>query len=390
MPICEQYRTAAVPDLLQLFFALPYLPLLLGILPGLRPLHSNATPCASMHSLISTLQSGQELPPADVVGAVELLLSPEVDDAQKMEFLKALRAKGETAGEIATFVEALLAHAVDPGLDPEKLQGPMLDVCGTGGDRMELFNISTTSMFVLAAGGVAVVKHGNRAITSMCGGADVLEALNVRIDLPPARLRECVESVGVGFIFAPNYHPAFKTIAPVRKALAAEGIATIFNLLGPLLNPARPAYQFVGIFAHDRLPVYAEALKRLGKKRAWAVHGNGIDELSTSGASDVFDITPNGVRRFELHAGQYGIPHAHVGELKGADKDHNAKLLLGILDGSVRGAKRDVVVLNAGAGFVVTGIVDDLQSGLELAREQIANGKALEKLHQLQEFSAVG
>lgn len=340
-----------------------------------------------MHSLISSLQNGVELPPADVVGAVEQLISPDVDNATKAEFLKALRAKGETAGEIAAFVEALLAHAVNPGIDPTKLQGPMLDVCGTGGDRMELFNISTTSMFVLAAGGVTVVKHGNRAVTSLCGGADVLEVLKVRLDLTPEKLRECVESVGLGFIFAPNYHPAFKAIAPVRKALAAEGIATIFNLLGPLLNPARPPYQFVGVFAQNLLPIYAEALRRLGRKRAWAVHGSGIDELSTSGASDVYEVSDNHIRCFELHSGQLGIPHAHLGELRGGDKEHNALLLTGILEGTVRGPKRDVVVLNAAAGFVVTGIASDLKEGLELAREQLDTGRALSKLHELQEFS---
>ncbi|MHA3770545.1 anthranilate phosphoribosyltransferase [Verrucomicrobiota bacterium sgz303538] len=340
-----------------------------------------------MQSLISILQSGAELPPADIVGAVERLFSPEIDDNSKAEFLKALRAKGETANEIAAFVEALLTRAIDPGLDPAKLPGPMLDVCGTGGDRMELFNISTTSMFVLSAGGVAVVKHGNRAITSLCGGADVLEVLGVRIDVPPETLRECVETLGLGFIFAPTYHPAFKSIAPVRKMLAAEGIATIFNLLGPLLNPARPPYQFVGIFAQDRLPVYAKALKRLGRTRAWAVHGNGIDELSTSGASEVHEVSSTGIRRFEVHAGQYGIPHAHVGELRGGNKELNARLLVGVLDGSVRGPKRDVVVLNAGAGFVVTGIAPDLQAGLDLAREMLDSGKALAKLKDLQEFS---
>jgi anthranilate phosphoribosyltransferase len=263
----------------------------------------------------------------------------------------------------------------------------MLDVCGTGGDKMELFNISTTSMFVLAAGGVTVVKHGNRAITSLCGGADVLEELKVKIDLTPALLRECVERVGLGFIFAPSFHPAFKAIAPVRKALAAEGIPTIFNLLGPLLNPARPPYQFVGIFCRERLPVYAEALKRLGRQRAWAVHGEGLDELSISGPSEVHEVSVLGIKRFEIHPQVLGIPHGHVGELRGGDKQHNALLLTEILEGSLRGPKRDVVVLNAAAGFVVCGLAPDINAGLELAREQINSGRALAKLRALQAFS---
>jgi anthranilate phosphoribosyltransferase len=341
-----------------------------------------------MHDLIATLKSGNELTPADIVGAVERLVSTEVPDDSKAEFLKALREKGESAGEMASFVEALLAHAVDPGLDPARVPGPMIDVCGTGGDKMELFNVSTASMFVLAAGGAAVVKHGNRAITSLCGGADVLEALDIRIDLKPAELRECVEKHGLGFIFAPSYHPAFKAIAPVRKALAAQGIPTIFNLLGPLLNPARPPYQLVGIYSRERLPVYVHALHKLGRTRAWAVHGDGLDEVSISGPSDVHEVSSGGLRTFEIHPGQLGIPHAHVGDLRGGDKAHNATVLMSILEGTVRGAKRDVVALNAAAGFVVCGLAPDLSAGLALAREQLDSHRALSKLRALQEFFA--
>lgn len=341
-----------------------------------------------MHDLISTLKRGVELTPADAVGAVEQLVSPKVRDAQKAEFLKELRTKGETAGEIAAFVEALLAHAIDPKIDAGKLPGPMIDVCGTGGDRLELFNISTTSMFILAAGGVAVVKHGNRAITSMCGGADVLEALGIRIDLSPAFLRQCLEKLGLGFIFAPAYHPAFKAIAPVRKALAAEGITTIFNLLGPLLNPARPPYQLVGVFSPERLAVYARSLGILGRTRAWAVHGDGLDEISTSGLSEVHEVTGNAVRRFELDPLKYGIPRGAISELRGGQKAHNALVLTGVLDGSISGPKRDVVLLNSAAGFVISGIAADFEEGIALAREQIETGRALEKLRALQAFSA--
>src|SRR5688572_22216468 len=241
-------------------------------------------------TLTTALAEGANLSDADVESAVDALTSHEVDDPAKAAFLKALRHKGETAGEIAAFARALLARAIDPAIDATKLPGPMLDVCGTGGDRLGIFNVSTTAMFVLAAAGVVVVKHGNRAITSQCGGADVLEELGVRIDRGPAELRASLSETGIGFIFAPHYHPAFKTIVPVRKQLAAEGIPTIFNMLGPLLNPARPAHQLIGIFSATLLDTYAAALSALGRTRGWVVHGEGMDELTTTGMNEAREV----------------------------------------------------------------------------------------------------
>ena len=239
---------------------------------------------------------------------------------------------------------------------------------------------------MLAAGGVVVVKHGNRAVTSKCGGADVLEALGVRIDLPPAELRRCVETLGLGFVFAPAYHPAFKAIGPARKALAEQGIATIFNLLGPLLNPARPAFQLVGIYSRDLLPKYAKALAALGRTRAWAVHGAGLDELSISDPSDVVEVIAGAARAFSVNPRDLGIAAAPLEELRGGDRACNAAILVGILDGTIRGAKRDLVALNAAAGFVVAGIAADLARGFALAQEQLESGRALAKLRQLQGF----
>ncbi|MGB8169985.1 MAG: anthranilate phosphoribosyltransferase [Chthoniobacteraceae bacterium] len=341
-----------------------------------------------MHSLIAQVRAGGHLTAEQIATAVAHLTAAEWEDEVKAELLRALRDKGETVEEIAAFARALLSLAVDPGLDLARLPGPVIDVCGTGGDRMELFNISTTSMFVLAAGGAVVVKHGNRAITSKCGGADVLEQLGVKIDLPPAPLRRCVETIGLGFIFAPAYHPAFKAISPVRKLLASQGIPTVFNLLGPLLNPARPSFQLVGIFDRTLLPKYAEVLRALGRERAWAVHGDGMDELATTGPSEVHDVTPAGIRFFEVDAALLGIAPAWLEDLRGADGAGNAQILTGILDGSLRGAPRDIVALNAAAGFVVAGISPDLSSGLILAHEQIDSGAALAKLHALQRFTA--
>jgi anthranilate phosphoribosyltransferase len=335
--------------------------------------------------LTAHLASGRDLTVEMVDAAVAALVSEKEAAAEKADFLRTLRAKGETAAEMAAFVRALLARAVEPGIDPLRLPGPMIDVCGTGGDRMELFNISTAAMFILAAGGVCVVKHGNRAITSRCGGADVLEQLGVRIDLKPAALKRCVEEHGCGFVFAPSYHPAFAVIGPVRRALAAEGTPTIFNMLGPLLNPARPPHQLVGIFDPKLLPKYAEALAALGRKRAWAVHGHGTDELSTTGPTEVREVTPAGVASFHIHPDRLGLPMADFAALRGGDREENARILLAVLDGSASAAQRDVVALNSAAGFVIAGVAPDLEAGLALAREAMHSGQARAKLRALQQ-----
>jgi anthranilate phosphoribosyltransferase len=340
-----------------------------------------------MHELIAHLKSGAHLDAAQIDRAVAHLTADEWENEIKAELLRALRNKGETADEIANFAHSLLVRAVDPGLDPARLPGPMIDVCGTGGDRLELFNISTTSMFVLAAGGAVVVKHGNRAITSKCGGADVLEELGVRIELSPAELRHCVQTVGLGFIFAPAYHPAFKAIGPVRKLLASQGVPTVFNILGPLLNPARPSHQLVGIFDRALLSKYAATLRALGRKCAWAVHGDGLDELTTTGPSEVHEVTPEEERVFRVAPSELGIAPATVLDLKGGDRVVNAGILTGILDGSLTGPVRDIVELNAAGGFVVAGLANDLSSGLGLAREQLDTGAALARLHALRECS---
>jgi anthranilate phosphoribosyltransferase len=342
----------------------------------------------TLNDLTKELENSHDLDAAEAEHAVAGLISAELSDETKAEFLKALRAKGETAREIAAFVQALLARAVDPGFDPAKLGGPMIDVCGTGGDKLELFNVSTAVMFVLAAGGACVVKHGNRAITSKCGGADVLEELGVKIDLGPEQLRACVEEHGLGFIFAPAYHPAFKAIGPVRKALAAQGIPTIFNLLGPLLNPARPPYQLVGVFSPILLPKYAETLAVLGRAHAWAVHGSGMDELSLTGPSAVQEVIDGVVRERSVDPESLGLPICSIEDLRGGDRKENAAILTAILDGNERGPKRDLVLFNAAAGFVITSLAPDLASGLALAREQIQSGRALAKLHALRDFSS--
>ena len=215
-----------------------------------------------MIQFIEQLQSGNDLSAEQVTSCADFLLNETAGNDEKAQLLKALSTKGETPAEIAAFVEAFLVHAVDPGFTAGECNGPTIDVCGTGGDKLDLFNISTTSVFVIAGGGACVVKHGNRVITSKSGGADVLEALGIAIDLPAARLRECVMQHNLGFLFAPIYHPAFKAVVPVRKQLAGEGVRTVFNLIGPLLNPVRPDYQMVGVFDGNLTTPFANTVNR--------------------------------------------------------------------------------------------------------------------------------
>jgi len=340
--------------------------------------------------LIAGLQTRSHLSPEAVELAAGFLLDPEADAALKADFLRALSQKEETDVEIAEFAKAFLKRSVDPGLVPETMPGPLLDCCGTGGDKLDLFNVSTASMFVLAAGGVCVVKHGNRSITSKCGGADVLESLGIRIDLPPADFKRCVYEVGCGFMFAPYYHPAFKAIAPVRKALGAEGVPTIFNLLGPIINPARPQYQLVGVFLKSALPKFAGVLKQMGRKRAWAVHGRigedlGMDELSTLGLTDVAAVEEGEIHAHTLDPLEFGFQAAPLGSLQGGNCETNAQILLDVIAGA-RGPKRDIVVFNAAAGFVVANLVKDLHAGVALAGEMIDSGRAVAKLKALRDF----
>jgi len=345
-----------------------------------------------MLELTALLESGNNLNQSQITMAAEALLKENDETVTKTEFLKALSAKGETPTEIAAFVETFLKHAVDPGFRPEDCNGPTIDVCGTGGDKLDLFNISTSSVFVLAGGGLTVLKHGNRGITSKSGGADVLEELGVPINLPVPALRECVLENGAGFLFAPLYHPAFKAVVPVRKSLAEEGIRTVFNLIGPLLNPVCPDYQLVGVFDSAFTSPFAEILGRLGRKKAWAVHGKGregegLDELSLSGKTKVSEWNGTGVNESEITPEDLGLESCAISELKGGDPKENASILISILDGTDCGPKRDIVALNAAAGFVICGSVSDMAEGFELALAVIKDGRALAKLNALRNFS---
>ncbi|MCX7886088.1 MAG: anthranilate phosphoribosyltransferase [Verrucomicrobiae bacterium] len=337
-----------------------------------------------MNELTMKLKCGGDLTRDEVAAAVEALLDESVAEETKASFLTALAQKGETAEEIAAFAVELRARAVNP-----QLSGDLLDVVGTGADRSHTFNISTCVVFVAAAAGVRVAKHGNRAVTSRCGSADVLAALGARIELQPEAARRCLEETGLTFLFAPLYHPAFRKIAPVRRKLAELGQRTVFNILGPLVNPACPTHQVIGVFDRGLGEKYAEVLKALGLKRAMVVHGNGLDEFSTLGANYVA----------ELHAGQVVIyekifprdpsenlaRNPTLSDLEGGDAAENARIVRAVLGGTDRGPKRDIVLLNAAAALVTAGKVPDFSGGRALVAELIDSGAALAKLTEFVE-----
>ena len=345
-----------------------------------------------MKSLIEKVRNRIDLNSGDVDRAVAQLLSNDVDDELKAHFLTVLHQKGETADELVAFVKPLMKRAVDPMIDPAQLPGPMIDICGTGGDGLDFFNVSTAAMFVAAAGGAVVVKHGNRRATSASGSADVLEELGVAIDLAPEQLQESLKRHRCGFLFARNYHPAFRALAEMRQRLAKQNMRTVFNLLGPLLNPARPSRQLIGVF-HPRLTgILAEALRQLERERAWVVHGlgddgAGMDDISISGATTIAELSDGKVKSAILDVSWLGVPRAAVAELHGGGARENAATINGILSRKIAGAKRDMTIVNAAGGFVVAGLARDLKEGIELAREEIDSGRALEKLRALQSYA---
>lgn len=331
--------------------------------------------------LTEKLRLSSDLSAEEIAAACDALFDASRPLPERAAFLRALHQKGETPAEIAGFVRILLARAVPADLGPG-----LLDVCGTGGDKAGLFNVSTAVMFVAAACGARLVKHGNRGITSKCGGADVLEALGIRLDLPAA---ESLDAAGCAFLFAPAYHPSFKAIAPVRQALAAEGSSTIFNMLGPLLNPARPDYQLAGVFNPALLPAYAEVFALLGRRRAWAAHGaGGLDEISTLGPTLLHRVEDGVITEGELNPADLGLPPARREDLLGGTGSENAALIEELLAGTLRGPKRDIVALNTACALVVAGRAKTPAEGLVQASEALDSGRGGEPLRALRKLAA--
>ena len=352
-----------------------------------------------LEQLIQQLNAAQTLAEPQVWQAVESLASENIATGLKADFLAALSKKGETPEEIASFARALRDKSVQPAIEKDWRESrEILDIVGTGGDRLGTFNISTTAAILCAAAGVSVAKHGNRAITSQAGSADVLEALGIQIDLSPEEAARSLRERNFAFFFAQKYHPAFKNINPARKLCAERGQRTVFNLLGPLLNPAQPSAMLAGVPRPDLCEPLARVLQSLGVRRAMVVcgtisnqsgkrkaeSGNFLDELSTLGENTIAEFfQERGFTVSTTAPEAFPLQPATIADLLGGDKDQNAGIVRRILAGDERGPKRDAVLLNAGAGLFVAGKTKSLMEGWALAAATIDGGKAKAKLAEL-------
>ena len=332
-----------------------------------------------MQTAIGQLLDGQDLSRDDARAAMDTIMSGEATPAQIGGFLVALRLKGETADEIAGCAEAMRAHV----LPVRPRRDDLVDTAGTGGDGGRTFNISTAAALVAAAAGAGVAKHGNRAVSSASGSADVLEALGFSLELPPERIAKSIDELGFGFLFAPTHHPAMKHAAPVRKELAAR---TVFNVLGPLTNPAGARAQVVGVYSPELVRTLAEVLAALGARRAFVVHGAaGIDELSPAGPNLVCEVVDGGVREREIDPLELGVPRCAPEELRGGSPEENAQAIRDVFAGA-DGGRRDAILLNAAGAIAAGGHAEDLREGLELARAAVDSGAAGERLEALIAF----
>jgi anthranilate phosphoribosyltransferase len=329
---------------------------------------------------IETVVNGRSLTFEEAAAIMEEVMSGEATPAQFAAFVTALRIKGETVDEIAGLASVMQAKATSVQVTP-----PVVDTCGTGGDGFCSFNISTTAAFIVAGAGLKVAKHGNRAMSSNCGSADVLEALGVRIELGAGAVAQCLEAVGIGFMFAPVFHPAMKYAAAPRREI---GIRTVFNILGPLTNPAKAKFQVIGVPTKKLGEKIAFVLHRLGTEHSLVVHGtDGMDEISISRKSLVWDVNQHRVLPpYEVSPDDFGFMKASMTQIKGGTARQNAKILRGILSGEV-GARRNIVIMNAAAALVAGNQASDLKEGASIAEKTLDNGQALAKLGELIKLS---
>ena len=329
---------------------------------------------------IRAIVDGGTLDSNEAAAAMDQIMTGAVTPAQIGAFVTALRMRGETVEEIAGFAAAMRRHALRVDIDPAG--GPVVDTCGTGGDASGTFNISTTAAFVIAGAGVRVAKHGNRSVTSKCGSADLLEGVGVAIELAPADVARCVNEAGIGFMYAPAFHPAMRFVGPTRREI---GIRTVFNILGPLTNPAGVRHQLIGVGQAGIEGKLASALSRLGSERAVLVHAEeGLDELGLCGPSYVteYDAKVGEVRSYTISPADVGLAVAPSGALSGGSVDDNARITLGILTGE-RGPRRDASVLNAGAGIYAADVAASIAEGVAMAESAIDSGRAMECLEKL-------
>jgi anthranilate phosphoribosyltransferase len=331
----------------------------------------------SIRDQIITLVRGSALTEDQAADAMEEIMGGVATPAQIAAFLTALHLKGETEAEIAGMARVMRAKAV-----PVHADGPVLDTCGTGGDATGTFNISTTAAFVAAGAGAVVAKHGNRAMSSVCGSADVLEGLGVQIELDAEGVARCMREAGIGFMFAQKFHPAMRYVGPVRREI---GIRTVFNVLGPLTNPARARHQVLGVPSAPLAEKLARSLARLDTVHALVVHGHGgLDELALSGPNLVYEVRAGqDVRSFEVSGADLGLRAAGKDEVQGGDVARNVQIVRGVLSGEERGAPRDIVLLNAAAALVAADRAGDFAEGLQLARASLDDGRGLERLGQM-------
>jgi anthranilate phosphoribosyltransferase len=327
---------------------------------------------AAIRQALAKLVDRRDLDEAEASACMEELITGAATDAQIGAFLLALRMKGESIDEIAGMARVMREMCAHVDVD-----GPLLDTCGTGGDASGSFNVSTCAAFVAAGAGARVAKHGNRAMSSRCGSADVLEALGAKIDLTPEQVAHCIETAGIGFMFAQAFHPAMKHVGPARREI---GVRTIFNLLGPMTNPANASRRLLGVASRDLLETIPAVFKRLGVERALVVHGDdGLDEMSITGPTTVAELTDAGVRTYRAAPADCGLRSHEAAAIRGGAPDENAAAILDVLGGAP-GALRDFTLINAGAALVAWGSARDVATGVKLAAQTIDSGAALKKL----------
>jgi anthranilate phosphoribosyltransferase len=345
-----------------------------------------------LQELTARIQAGANLASDEARSAALLMTEAEVSALDKKEFLLALSQKGETPIEVAAFAATFRALAINPGV--EAWADRAIDVCGTGGDGSGTFNISTAVSFIVAAAGVPVFKHGNRSITSNCGSADLMEALGIQLEVSHEVLQASLQELNFCFFFAPAFHPAFKEVMPIRQALAAQGSRTLFNLLGPLINPGRPAYQLLGVYASQWVQPLAHVLGSLGLQAGWVAHGSpesgaALDELSCAGSNLRSGFGLLAAEQGELPLAAAGLPVCALADLKGSDVAGNRQLMLALLSGSgaeVSVGLRNSVLLNAGAALYIVGRVGSLQAGVAEARRILDSGTVAQWLERVQAF----
>lgn len=335
---------------------------------------------ATITEYIKPLLEGEDLSFEQANQLLSVVFEGEVPEVQIAAFLTAMRAKGATAAELAGLAKSLRDHAVPVKVDIDDL----VDTCGTGGGAFKTSNISTAAAIVAAGAGVYVAKHGNRGITSKCGSADVLEQLGVKIDASAETVAECIKQAHIGFMFAPMFHPAMKYVQPIRKSL---GFRTVFNILGPLANPAGATAQVLGVGDEGLMEQIAQALRLLGSRYAMVVHSNGLDEISTAGVTKILELRDGQIADKELNAEDLGFKLTSMEELKVTDARQSAQVLRDILNGRETGPRKDIVVLNAAAGIIAGGLADDFKSAIAKAEASVNEGKASACLEKLIEVS---